>query len=76
VTCLAFAAQQRLSAASFKGVGEPSGTLSEQVELLSLIGDVVLSAFVRPTCEVVLTENPGELQKLVRPDLGLALIQP
>jgi uncharacterized protein len=114
----AFAAEQRLSAASFKAVGalssarlawysweakqyKPSVTLSEQVELLSLIGDVALSdgrplvhahavigrkdgtalgghlleAFVRPTCEVVLTESPAELQKFVDPDSGLALIR-
>jgi uncharacterized protein len=114
----AFAAEQRLSAASFKAVGalssarlawysweakqyRPSVTLSEQVELLSLIGDVALSdgrplvhahavigrkdgtalgghlleAFVRPTCEVVLTESPAELQKFVDPDSGLALIR-
>jgi uncharacterized protein len=80
---------------------EPSVTLSEQVELLSLIGDVALSdgrplvhahavigrkdgtalgghlleAFVRPTCEVVLTESPAALQKFVDPDSGLALIR-
>ena len=56
---LEFAEQERLSAASFKGVGalsslrlgwfsweskkyEPSVILNEQVELLSLIGDVAL----------------------------------
>jgi uncharacterized protein len=54
-----FAQEQRLSAASFKGIGglssarlawfnwetkqyEPSVTLDEQVELLSLVGDVAL----------------------------------
>ena len=39
-----FAGQEKLSAASFKAVGalEPSVTLDEQVELLSLIGDVAV----------------------------------
>lgn len=114
----AFAAEQRLSDASFKAVGalssarlawysweakqyEPSVTLKEQVELLSLIGDIAMSdgkpsvhahavigrrdgtalgghlleAFVRPTCEVVLTESPVELQKFLDPESGLALIR-
>jgi uncharacterized protein len=79
---------------------EPSVTLNEQVELLSLIGDValkdgepivhahavigkkdgtahgghLLSASIRPTCEVVLTESPAHLQKFIDPDSGLALI--
>jgi uncharacterized protein len=81
---------------------EPSVTLDEQVELLSLIGDVALSegkplvhahaiigkrdgtacgghlleARVRPTCEVVLTESPAELHKVVDPESGLPLIRP
>jgi predicted DNA-binding protein with PD1-like motif len=81
---------------------EPSVTLDEQVELLSLIGDValkddkpvvhahaviakkdgtaqgghLLEAHVRPTCEVVLTESPTRLQKVVDPESGLALIRP
>lgn len=81
---------------------EPSVTLDEQVELLSLIGDVaikdgepavhahavigrkdgtahgghLLEARIRPTCEVVLTESPAHLQKIIDPDSGLALIQP
>jgi hypothetical protein len=81
---------------------EPSVTLDEQVELLSLIGDValkdgkpavhahvvigkkdgtahgghLLEARVRPTCEIVLTESPAQLQKAVDPESGLALIQP
>jgi predicted DNA-binding protein with PD1-like motif len=80
---------------------EPSVTLDEQVELLSLIGDValkdgepvihahavigkrdgtahgghLLQAHVRPTCEVVLTESPAHLQKVIDPESGLALIQ-
>jgi len=81
---------------------EPSVTLDEQLELLSLIGDValqdgkpvvhahavvgkkdgtahgghLLEAHIRPTCEIVLTESPGHLQKLVDPESGLALIKP
>lgn len=73
----------------------------EQVELLSLIGDIALrdgepqvhahvvvgrrngtahgghlqAARVRPTCEVVLTESPQDLQKQVDPESGLALIR-
>ncbi|MBV8149528.1 MAG: DNA-binding protein [Candidatus Eremiobacteraeota bacterium] len=80
---------------------EPSVTLDEQVELLSLIGDVALNddqpmvhahavigkrdgsahgghlleARVRPTCEVVLTENSVPLHKAVDPESGLALIR-
>lgn len=76
--------------------------LEEQIELLSLIGDValkdgepavhahavigkrdgtahgghLLQAIVRPTCEVVLTESPEQLQKFIDPDSGLALIKP
>lgn len=75
--------------------------LNEQVELLSLIGDVaiidetpevhahmivgrrdgtahgghLMEAWVRPTCELVLTENPAHLQKQVDPASGLALIR-
>jgi uncharacterized protein len=81
---------------------EPSVTLDEQVELLSLIGDValkdgepvvhahavigkkdgtahgghLLAAYIRPTCEVVLTESPAQLQKFVDPESGIALIKP
>jgi len=81
---------------------EPSVTLDEQLELLSLIGDValkdgkpvvhahavvgkqdgtahgghVLQAYIRPTCEVVLTESPTPLQKYIDPESGLALIKP
>jgi predicted DNA-binding protein with PD1-like motif len=80
----------------------PSVTLEDQVELLSLIGDValkdgkpvvhahavigkkdgtahgghLLEAKVRPTCEVVLTESPAQLQKLIDSESGLALIRP
>ena len=75
--------------------------LDEQVELLSVIGDIavkdgepqvhahvvvgradgsahgghLLKATVRPTCELILTENPEHLQKQVDPDSGLALIR-
>jgi uncharacterized protein len=81
---------------------EPSVTLDEQRELLSLIGDValkdgrpvvhahvvvgtkdgtahgghLLEAHIRPTCEVVLTESPVQLQKVVDPESGIALIKP
>ena len=75
--------------------------LDEQVELLSLIGDIALlnsepqvhahlivgradgtahgghlmRATVRPTCELVITENPRHLQKEMVPELGIALIR-
>ena len=75
--------------------------LEEQVELLSLIGDIalkdnkpqihahlvigrqdgtahgghLLSATVRPTCEIVITESPKHLQKEIHPDSGIALIR-
>ena len=75
--------------------------LKEQVELLSLIGDVaqqegkpivhahmvvgrsdgstagghLLSAIVRPTCEVFLTESPAHLTKALDPESNLVLIQ-
>ena len=73
----------------------------EQVELLSLIGDIavidekpqihahavvgrrdgtahgghLMEARVRPTCELVLTENPEHLQKKIDPESGVALIR-
>jgi hypothetical protein len=75
--------------------------LDEQVELLSLIGDIALkdsepqvhahlvvgrrdgsahgghlvSATVRPTCELILTESPEHLQKQIDPESGIALIR-
>jgi hypothetical protein len=75
--------------------------LEEQVELLSLIGDValkddepqvhahlvigrqdgtshgghLLSATVRPTCEIVITENPKHLQKEIDSESGIALFR-
>jgi predicted DNA-binding protein with PD1-like motif len=80
---------------------EPSVTLNEQVELLSLIGDValkdgspvvhahavigkkdgtahgghLLEAYIRPTCEVVLTESPTPLQKFIDLESGVAVIK-
>lgn len=80
---------------------ETAVKLDEQVELLSLIGDIarkdsepqihahlvvgradgtahgghLLSATVRPTCELVLTESPRELEKVYDPESGLALIR-
>lgn len=80
---------------------EPASVLNEQVELLSLIGDIalkddepqvhahcvvgrrdgtahgghLLEAHVRPTCELILTENPTHLEKKFDPESGLALIQ-
>jgi predicted DNA-binding protein with PD1-like motif len=75
--------------------------LDEQVELLSLIGDValkdgdpqvhahmiigrrdgsahgghLLKAVVRPTCELILSENSEAMQKELDPETGLALIR-
>jgi len=80
---------------------ETAVRLEEQVELLSLIGDIalkdnepqvhahlvvggkdgtahgghLLSATVRPTCEIVLTESPKHLQKEIDPESGIALIR-
>jgi len=80
---------------------ETAVQLEEQVELLSLIGDIalkdgepqvhahvvigrrdgtahgghLLTATVRPTCEVILTESPVHLQKSPDPASGLALIR-
>lgn len=78
----------------------PSVVLDEQVELLSLIGDValyegnphvhahvvvakpdgtahgghLLEARVRPTCEVVMTENPEPLHRAMDTEAGIPLI--
>jgi uncharacterized protein len=80
---------------------ETAVKLQEQVELLSLIGDIalkddepqvhahlvigrqdgtahgghLLSATVRPTCEIVITESPQHLQKEIDPVSGIALIR-
>jgi hypothetical protein len=74
--------------------------VSEQSEVLSLIGDIaegedgpslnvkvvlglsdgttrggqLLAGWVFPTMEAMVTEVPAELRKVVRPDLGIALI--
>jgi predicted DNA-binding protein with PD1-like motif len=79
----------------------PVVQVEEQVELLSVIGDIalkdgepevhahvvigksdgtahgghLLEAHVRPTCEVVLTENPEHLRKEMDKESGLALIR-
>jgi len=81
---------------------DPAVILDEQVELLSLIGDValrdgkpvvhshmvigrqdgtahgghLLEAYIRPTCEVVLTESPTQLHRFLDPESGLAVIKP
>lgn len=39
-------------------------------------GGHLLSATVRPTLEVMVTESPGHLRRRYREDLGLALIDP
>ena len=38
-------------------------------------GGHLLEARVRPTCELILTENPSHLQKKLDPKSGIALIQ-
>lgn len=38
-------------------------------------GGHLLQAKVRPTCELILTESPTELQKQVDPEIGIALIK-
>jgi predicted DNA-binding protein with PD1-like motif len=76
--------------------------IQEQVEVLSLIGDIAIdgderkvhahvvlgksdgsahgghlvSAHVRPTLEIVLTESPRHLRRRLDPESGLALIDP
>jgi hypothetical protein len=37
-------------------------------------GGHLLSATVRPTCEIVITESPQHLQKEIDPESGIALI--
>jgi predicted DNA-binding protein with PD1-like motif len=80
---------------------QTSANFDEQVELLSLIGDIalkdakpeihahlvvgrsdgtahgghLLSATVRPTCELILTESPEHLRKQIDPESGIALIR-
>jgi uncharacterized protein len=81
---------------------ETAAEFKEQIEVLSLIGDVALAdgrpvvhahliigrrdgtahgghlleAYVRPTLEVVLTESPQALRKVVDRESGIVLIQP
>lgn len=81
---------------------DPSVHLNEQVELLSLIGDVaeyngkpqvhahvvigkqdgtahgghLMKAVVRPTCELVLTESPTTLHKVMDAEATIPLIRP
>lgn len=113
-----FAAEHRLTAAQITAIGAfARATLGwfdwdektyreivvdEQVELLSLVGDIalkddepslhahvvvgkrdgsahgghLLSATVRPTMEIILTEAPAHLRKRHDPESGLALIAP
>lgn len=80
---------------------ETAALLNEQVELLSLLGDIalkddkpqvhahlvvgrkngtahgghLLNAIVRPTCEIIVTENPKHLQRIMDPESGIALIR-
>ena len=78
---------------------EVAADLEDQVELLSLIGDIadgtpqvhahmvvgcrdgstrgghLMEAYVHPTCELVLTENPTHLRKQMDPESGIALIR-
>jgi predicted DNA-binding protein with PD1-like motif len=115
---LAFAREQRLAGSRFSAIGAfREATLGyfdwqkkdyqkipvrEQVEVLSLVGDIalgekgepkvhahvvvgkadgsahgghLLSALVRPTLEVMLTEAPKHLQRRHDPESGLALIR-
>lgn len=111
-----FAREHELSAASMTAIGALERAtvgwfdwerkryeeihIDEQVEVLSLIGDVALadgepalhahvvlgkrdgtahgghlmSASVRPTMEIVITESPAHLRKRHDPESGLALI--
>lgn len=80
---------------------QTAAKLNEQVEVLSLVGDIalndskpevhahivigradgtahgghLLSATVRPTCELILTESPQHLRKQIDPKSGIALIR-
>jgi predicted DNA-binding protein with PD1-like motif len=67
---------------------DPACVLHEQVELVSLIGDIALKDGIRryhcgyllearvvPTCELILTESPIHLQKKLDSEAGIALIQ-
>jgi len=112
-----FAREEQLGASQFTAIGAFSEVLlgffnfekrdykripvNEQVEVLSLIGDValedgdpkihahvvlgksdgtacgghLLEAFVRPTLELILTESPKHLQRVMDDETGLALIE-
>ena len=112
-----FAHEEQLGASQFTGIGAFSEVLlgffnyekrdykripvNEQVEVLSLIGDValeddvpkihahvvlgksdgtacgghLLEAYVRPTLELILTESPNHLQRVIDDETGLALIE-
>ncbi len=112
----AFAAEHQVGASHFTAIGALSDAtlgwfswqektykktpIREQVEVLSLAGDIVqdkgkpkvhahivlaksdgtahgghlLEAHVRPTLEVVLVESPKQLQRVMDPESGLALI--
>ncbi len=41
----------------------------------SAYGGHLLSATVRPTCEIVITESPKHLQKAIDSESGIALIR-
>jgi predicted DNA-binding protein with PD1-like motif len=81
---------------------ETAADLHEQLEVLSLIGDIavyegnptvhahmvvgkrdgtahgghLMEAYVRPTLEVILTESPAYLRKVLDPESGIPLIRP
>jgi hypothetical protein len=113
-----YAREQRLQGSHFTAIGAFSDAVvayfdwpskryqrievQEQVEVVSLIGDIAIdadgpkihahvvvaksdasahgghlvSAHVRPTLEIVLTESPRHLRRRLDPESGLALIDP
>ena len=113
-----YAGEQRLQGSHFTAIGAFSDAvvayfdwqskqyrhidIAEQVEVVSMIGDIALdgdaakvhahvvlakpdasahgghliAAHVRPTLEIVLTENPRHLRRRLDPESGLALIDP
>ncbi len=62
------ATEAKLSSSSFKAIGALSRVK------LGWFGHL-LEAYVRPTCELVLTESPAHLQKQFDPESGIALIK-
>lgn len=112
-----FAKENQLGASQFTAIGAFSDVMlgyfnlekrdykripiSEQVEVLTLVGDIatedgdpkvhahvvlgksdgtawgghLISAHVRPTLEVILTESPRHLERKIDPNTGLALIR-